>query len=110
MKFSKNKSMAIAIALILISSTAISLYAIPTTNAHTPPWNVPTSAYVTCAPNPIGIGQTTTIVVWVDRFSPFAGGGVGQRWDGYTINITSPSGKTQIIGPFKCFKRRRQRL
>jgi len=31
-----------------------------------------------------------------------AGGGVGQRWDGFTINITKPDGTTQIIGPFTC--------
>jgi outer membrane protein assembly factor BamB len=101
MNFKRTKSKLFAWILMLsIAVSAICAF-LPNTNAHTPPWNVPTSAYVTCAPDPIGVGQTTTIVVWVDRYSPFAGGGVGQRWDGFTIDITSPSGKTQKIGPFE---------
>ena len=46
-------------ALILILSIALSALcaSLPNANAHTPPWNVPTSAYVTCAPDPIGVGN-----------------------------------------------------
>ncbi|MCW3996013.1 MAG: PQQ-binding-like beta-propeller repeat protein [Candidatus Bathyarchaeota archaeon] len=80
----------------------ITITAIPLTVAHDPPWRVPTSAYVSCAPNRIGIGQSTTIVVWVDRYSPTAGGGIGQRWNGFKIDITKPDGKNETIGPFQC--------
>jgi PQQ-like domain len=101
--FSKNNKKSV-FALVLMLTIAVStLFAfLPSANAHTPPWNVPTTAYVCCTPDPIGVGQTTTIVVWLDRYSPMAGGGVGQRWDGFTINITKPDGTTQIIGPFTC--------
>ena len=81
---------------------AFSLVALPIGNAHDPPWTIPTSAYVTCTPNPIGVSQITTIVVWVDRYSPFSGGGIGQLWDGFKIDITKPDGNKQTIGPFTC--------
>ena len=53
-------------------------------------------------PSTVGLGQYTTIVVWVDRYSPTAGGGIGQRWDGFKIDITKPDGTNETIGPFKC--------
>jgi PQQ-like domain len=100
----KNKTKNLPIALILILTIAVSAFFTtqPSAIAHTPAWNVPTTAYVSCTPDPIGVGETTTIIVWLDRYSPMSGGGVGQRWDGFTINITKPDGTTQIIGPFTC--------
>jgi outer membrane protein assembly factor BamB len=89
------------IALFLMFTMAFSLVILPTVNSHTPPWNVPTNAYINCAPSTIGITQSTTIIVWVDRYSPTAGGGIGQRWDGYQIDITKPNGDKQTIGPFQ---------
>ena len=40
--------------------------------------------------------------MWVDRYSPTAGGATGQRWDGFKIDITKPDGTKETIGPFKC--------
>ena len=59
------------------------------------------SSYVICSPDRIGVGQYTTIVVWVDRYSPTAGGGIGQRWNGFKIDITKPDGTNETIGPFQ---------
>ena len=98
---SKDKT-AIAIALFLMATIAGTLITIPSANAHDPPWNVPTSAYCATSPSTVGVGQYTTIIVWVDRYSPFAGGGLGQRWDGFKIEITKPNGDKQTIGPWKC--------
>ena len=78
MKIQKNKNKN-AIVVCLVLAFAVTLIALPIGNAHTPPWTVPTTAYVSAAPSRIAIGQSTTIVVWVDRYSPTAGGGIGQR-------------------------------
>jgi len=102
MQIAKNKTMATTIAIFLMLTITATLVALPIANAHTPAWTIPTNAYVTVAPNPIGLGQYTTIVVWVDRYSPTSGGGAGQRWDGFKIDITKPDGTKVTIGPFKC--------
>ncbi len=102
MKKLTSKITAITIAIFFVLSMTASISLIPNANAHTPPWTVPTYAYVTCAPQTVGVGQYTTIVAWLDLFSPNAGGITGQEWSGWVINITTPSGATDIIGPFTC--------
>jgi hypothetical protein len=104
MKITKKKNIAPLIALVLITTIAssFSLVTFPVANAHSPPWTFPTNAYVICSPSHIGLGQYTTIVVWVDRYSPTAGGGTGQRWSGFKIDITKPDGTNVTIGPFEC--------
>ena len=72
---------------------------LPIANAHDPPWNVPTNTFVSCAPATVGVGQYTTIIIWVDRYSPTAGGTTGQTFT-FQINITQPDGSLKIIGPF----------
>jgi hypothetical protein len=87
----------------MLSITGTCIFvALPSANAHNPPWTFPTNAYVTCAPGTVGVGQYTTIVCWLDRYSPTSGGANGQVWDGWTLKITKPDGSTQIIGPWTC--------
>ncbi len=50
----------------------------------------------------MGVGQSTTIVCWLDRYSPTNGGNEGQLLSGWQINITQPDGSTVIIGPWTC--------
>ncbi len=104
MQIVKNRTAPILIALFLMLTIAVTsvFVALPSANAHTPPWNMPTNAYVTLSPSTIGVGQYTTIVVWVDRYSPTAGGGIGQRWDGFKIDIMKPDGTNDTFGPFQC--------
>ena len=102
MKFAKNKTNATLIALFLmltITATSI-LVVLPIVNAHDPPWNVPTNTFVSCVPATVGVGQYTTIIIWVDRYSPTAGGTTGQTFT-FQINITQPDGSKKIIGPFQ---------
>lgn len=104
MQITKNKTKATLFALFLmLTITATSIFfSLPLSNAHDPPWTVPTTAYVSVTPNPVGIGQSVTIIAWVDRYSPTVGGLSGQLWDGFLLNITKPDGKTEIIGPWTC--------
>jgi outer membrane protein assembly factor BamB len=101
MKKLKDKTL-YCVALVLLLSISAVVILIPQAGAHTPAWNVPTTAFVTATPNVIGLGQTTTLVVWLDRYSPTAGGDVGQRWNGFLITITKPDGTKLMIGPWQC--------
>ncbi len=100
MKTLKNKIAAIIISIFFILSMTTSITLIPTTSAHSPAWNVPTDIYVAATPPTVGVGQYTTIIVWVDRYSPTAGGITGQTYT-FQINITQPDGSTVIIGPWQ---------
>jgi hypothetical protein len=85
------------IALILMISMTTSIMLLPTTSAHSPAWTIPTNAYVYATPNPIGVGQYTNIVMWVDQNPPSATGTEGPRWRGYKLDITKPDGSKEVI-------------
>ena len=68
----KNKSITIALAIFLTIVMTTSVMLIPTTNAHSPPWTFVSYAYIVAAPNPIGVGQTAAIVMWIDAPLPGA--------------------------------------
>ncbi|MGA2683157.1 MAG: hypothetical protein ABSF44_15325, partial [Candidatus Bathyarchaeia archaeon] len=98
----KNKTLAILIAAILTFSMASSMILIPNANAHTPPWNIPTYAYIWAEPNPIGVGQTAHVYMWLDCVFGAAGvATVGSsaallsdnyRFHNYNLIITAPDG------------------
>jgi hypothetical protein len=109
MKIAKNKTLAIAIALLLAFSMTASMMLIPSANAHSPPWNIPTYAYIVAEPNPIGLGQTIQVYMWLDEVYGAAGGttaAVGTngytassallsndyRFHNYELTITAPDG------------------
>lgn len=70
----KNKSIAILIAAILTLSLMALPMLTPTAKAHTPAWNIPTYAYIIATPNPIGVGQTIQVYMWLDMVYGAAGG------------------------------------
>jgi outer membrane protein assembly factor BamB len=73
---------------------------VPNANAHTPPWSVPTFAYLAISPDPVGLGQQGFFVMWVSPNPPTAMGNAGDRWRAMTITVTKPDGTTQTLGPF----------
>ncbi|MCW4028101.1 MAG: PQQ-binding-like beta-propeller repeat protein [Candidatus Bathyarchaeota archaeon] len=83
------------IAILLIS---VSLFALPTSDAHDPKWQIPTYCYVHVGPNPVGVGQTASVIFWINIYPPSAAGSAGDRWTFY-IDITDPDGKTTSQGP-----------
>ncbi len=102
MFFKKNlrKKPIVAIALLLMLTYAVSLFALPTTSAHTPPLTFPTFAYLAVAPNPVGVGQPVYVVMWVSPNPPTAAGFGGDVWRDFTLTITKPDGTTQTLGPY----------
>ena len=110
MKTLKKKIVAITIAIFFIVSMTVSLTQIPNVSAHNPPYNIPTYAYIFASPNPIGVGQTTHVYMWLDMVYGSGGTNVnggafpaGQystaelsnnyRFLDYQFTITGPDGK-----------------
>ncbi|MCW3983330.1 MAG: PQQ-binding-like beta-propeller repeat protein [Candidatus Bathyarchaeota archaeon] len=79
-------------AIVLALSIAIPMTALSTASAHTPAWQITSFAYVTAAPNPIGVGQKMYVYMWVD--TPLAGSAAANdiRRHDYTVIITDPDG------------------
>ena len=73
-KISKTKIMASTIAIILMLSISASLVLLPSANAHTPSWQIPTYAYIVAEPNPVGVGQSINVYMWLDALYGSAGG------------------------------------
>jgi hypothetical protein len=95
----RNPTKAATIALILVATITISL-ALPIATAHDPPVTVPTWAYIYATPNPLGVNQETLFVYWLDSIPPTALGAYGDRWQGFTVEITAPDGSKETLGPF----------
>ena len=90
----KNKSLFVLFALLLLSTMTISLVAIPNAAAHSPPWRFASFAYIIAAPDPVGVGQTTYLSMWVDNALPGAMPDNNVRKENYTLTITKPDGQT----------------
>jgi hypothetical protein len=96
-QFSKNKTMATLITVILLLSTAISLTSTPTASAHPIAWQIPTYAFVNVSPDPAGVGQQCLVVVWLDKIPDGALVTNNIRFHNYKCLITAPDGTTQTI-------------
>jgi hypothetical protein len=99
MEFRKNNIMAIFIATFLVLSMSASMMFIPTSNAHTPAWQIPTFAFVNVAPNPVGVGQQVLVVMWLDKIPTGAQVGNDIRFHDFKLTITAPDG-TQTAQTF----------
>jgi outer membrane protein assembly factor BamB len=95
MQIVKNKTKAIAIALCLVFALSASLVLLPTANAHTPAWQIPVYAYINVTPSTVGVGQTVTVVVWVDKMPDMTSIYNDVRFKNYKLTITDPDGHTE---------------
>jgi hypothetical protein len=84
---------------ILIATFLILTMALPAVVIH--PANAQTSgqmksyAFIAVEPNPVGVGQTTYIAMWVDVPLPGASESNDIRKHNYQLTITAPDGTTQ---------------
>ena len=100
MQINRRKSATLLIvALFLVSMTA-SVTNMPATFAHSPPFTIPTFAYISVQPNPVGIGQQASLNFWIDQVPPTANQAWGDRWGNYTVKVTRPDGTVENLGPF----------
>jgi hypothetical protein len=104
MKFAKNKIYAL-IAMLLMLSFIVTSLALPTAIAQTESSPIPTNAYVVVSPNPTGLNQQVTFIMWMPQMAPTAGGAFGSAysggsWTNYSLLITKPNGNQVTLGPF----------
>ena len=92
MKTLKNKIAAITIAIFFMLSMIASMMLMPTTSAHTPAWNIPTFAFIAATPNPIGVGQTATIGLWLTNVYDSEAITNNYRFQNFKLTITAPNG------------------
>ncbi len=56
---------------------------------------VPTGAYLSVAPNPVGAGQQVQVAFWVEPVQP-----IYSVFHNYTVKITRPDGNVETKGPY----------
>ncbi len=95
-----TKQMSCTIALILLLSISALFAGVELVSAHVPAWQVPTYAYVSAVPSPVGQNQPVTIVFWLDKPPPTSSGVGGDRWQKMSVAITKPDGSKLTLGPF----------
>lgn len=96
----KNKSATILIATLLIVSMSASALLTSPASAHTPPYKIPTYAYISVHPNPIGVGQTVNVFMWLNQIygvgydtTSYALLSNNYRFQNYNFTIVAPDGK-----------------
>ncbi len=92
MNISKNKILAIATTILFIFSMTASLTLIPNAKAQSSSPVVSSYAYIAAFPNPVGVGQTVTVDMWLSRVIPGADLSNNIRWQNYKLTITAPDG------------------
>ena len=93
MKIHRNKSVSYAIVLLLISSVAFPLLALPTVLAASQRIPYP---FIDAIPNPVGVNQETLLNFGALNYLTDA----ADSWKGLTISVTKPDGKTDSLGPY----------
>ena len=101
MKNLKTKSKTIVITFALMLSFAATLVTLPIVSAHDPAWEIPTWAYMSVAPSPVGVGQPVLVVMWINEYPRTAVGAYGDRWDNMYVDVTAPDGSKDTLGPFR---------
>jgi len=80
------------IVLVLISTFAISLVALPAAIAHDPPYEFHTVAHVIPTVNPVGVGQSFYIYMWIDKIKPSSALENDIRMHDYNLTIVDSDG------------------
>ena len=97
----RNKLKRSATALVLMMFLASLLFAcVPFGKAQSAGPSIPTYAFMAISPNPAGVGQQVTVLMWLDKINPTSNGPLGSRWQNYALAITKPDGTTANLGPF----------
>ena len=58
------------------------------------------NAFCAVSPDPVGIGQTLSVNLWINMPTPTATGAYGDEYKNMTIVVTDPNGVKTTLGPF----------
>jgi len=64
----------------------------------TPDFSINTHAYLSVTPNPIGVGQSALVNIWIYPATIAA-----RNLTGYQVTITKPDGSEQVVGPMTSY-------
>jgi hypothetical protein len=92
----QRKQVLTAIALVFLLTTSVFMATMSTASAI----ERPVYAFLSVAPSPIGIGQSASVVMWLDTLPPLYSNQTQTSWLGFMVKITTPSGKVETQGPF----------
>ncbi|MDR1992965.1 MAG: PQQ-like beta-propeller repeat protein [Nitrososphaerota archaeon] len=92
----KTKILTTLLIITLLTTLTTSLLLSQNTAAHSPPWAIPTYAFLAVSPNPIGVGQSVNIVMWAGLVLPGATVGNEVRFRDYKLTIIHPDGHNEI--------------
>ena len=96
MKIQKTKKLSTAILMLVLTFAAL-LTCLPSVSAT----DIPSYVFLSVVPDPIGVGQSLTVVMWLSAVPPTASGASGDRWKDLTLTITKPDATTQSLGPYE---------
>ena len=82
----------IVASLVVLMASSMILLPVPTVTAHTPGWDIPTYAFVSAVPNPIGVGQRVDILMWLDKVRSGATITNEYRMHNYNLTIVNSAG------------------
>ena len=91
-----HRKTTVFLALFLTSLFAISIIALPTSNAQTTERTKKTYAVCGLMPNPVGVGQE--VLVWLGITDYVEN--QSQGWKGLTVTVEKPDGTSETLGPF----------
>jgi hypothetical protein len=93
MKISINRTKTAAIVVVLMFALSAIFIALPPAKAANAP--EPSYTFLSVAPDPIGVGQTTTLSMWIYPLPPTS----NTRYGNLTLTVTKPDGTKQEFGP-----------
>ncbi len=68
-------------------------------NGVTPSITIDTHSYMSLSPNPIGVGQSLLVNLWLEPPSQY-----NRYFSGFTVDITKPDGTKDTIGPLNSYQ------
>lgn len=95
----KTRKISILTIALLATTLCTTMLLVPA-STHIPSINIPTYAFCSISPNPVGVGQTVNVNFWINQPPPTASATYGDRWQNMTIIVTRPDGTTEKLGPF----------
>jgi hypothetical protein len=99
-KHSKAYKPITAITLILLMTMSAALIIAQPVNAHDPPLQIPSYAFLAISPNPVGVGQSVYLVMWLHAAPYTADGIAGDRYHDFSIEVTKPDNSQENFGPY----------
>jgi outer membrane protein assembly factor BamB len=97
MNISRNKAKITTALVIFLLMTSAMIVAMPV-QAQTTEIQVNTTAYLSFRPNPVGLGQTFLVNIWITPAVT-----VRRYVSGYTVTITKPNGTKDVVGPMDSY-------